>query len=111
MNAGELDRRITILQLTVTRSGLGDEVKSRSTLATVWAKVLPVSGREFANATVEQLLTEKTLRFRIRYLASARNDTKLQIVYDGQTYDVKHIAEIGRRVGLELVGVVLGSGT
>lgn len=108
MRAGELDRKITIQQLAVTRSPLGDEVKAWSTLASVWAKVMPVSGREFANATVEQRLTEKTLRFRIRYLASARKDTKLQIVYDSETFDVKHIAEIGRRVGLELVGVVTG---
>ncbi len=109
MKLRDLDRQITIQQVPITRSTLGDEVKGTpTTLATVWAKVMPVSGREFANATVEQRLTEKTLRFRIRYLASARKDTKLQVVYDSETFDVKHIAEIGRRVGLELVGVVTG---
>jgi SPP1 family predicted phage head-tail adaptor len=109
MRLGPLDRKITLQHYTTTRSQLGDEVLSWATLATVWAQVLPVSGREFANATLEQKLTEKTQRFRIRWLASARKDTKLRIVYDGETYDVKHIAEIGRRVGLELVGVVLGA--
>jgi SPP1 family predicted phage head-tail adaptor len=110
MRAGQLDRKITIQHYTTTRSPLGDEVLSWVNLVPpVWAQVLPVSGREFANATLEQKLTEKTQRFRIRWLASARKDTKLRIVYDGETYDVKHIAEIGRRVGLELVGVVLGA--
>ena len=108
MNAGELDRRVTLQSYTTVRSALGDEVRTWSTLAAVWAKVIPVSGREFANTTLEQKLTEKTLRFRIRWLASARKDTKLRVLYDGEAYDVKHIAEIGRRVGLELVGVVQG---
>jgi SPP1 family predicted phage head-tail adaptor len=111
MKLGDLDRKITLRPTTITRSPLGDEIKTPGTPVTVWAKVMPVSGREFANATVEQRLTEKTQRFRIRYLASIRNDTKLQVVYDGQTYDVKHIAEVGRRVALDLVCVVLGSGT
>lgn len=108
MRAGELDHKITLQQISVTRSALGDEIKTWATLATPWAKVIPVSGREFANATAEARFSGKVNRFRIRYLAAARKDTALRVLYDGDTYDIKHIAEIGRRVGLELVGETMG---
>ena len=106
MKLGQLDRRITIQQKTVSRTALGDESESWSHLATVWAKVVPTSGREYFNAQAQQLVGNKTTVFRIRYLASARKDTELRVVYDGENYDIKHIAELGRNVGLDLVGEV-----
>lgn len=109
LNLGKMDRQIQLQQHGPSRSPLGDEIKTWTTLASMWAEVIPVSGRQFMNATLEQPLSSKTTRFRIRYLAAARNDTKLRIVYDGQTYDVKHIAELGRREGLEIVAEAMGA--
>lgn len=108
LNLGKMDRPIQLQQFAPNRSPLGDETKVWTTLASVWAEVIPVSGRQFMNATLEQPLSSKTARFRIRYLAAARNDTQLRVVYDGQIYDVKHIAELGRREGLEIVAEALG---
>lgn len=104
MKLGRLDRRITLQQKTVSRTALGDESESWATLAAVWAEVVPTSGREYFNAQAQQLVGSKLTRFRIRYLASARKDTELRVLYDSETYDIKHIAEFGRRVGLDLVG-------
>ena len=49
MRAGELRERITIQQKTtpVARDGFGGETITWATLATVWAKVEALSGREF----------------------------------------------------------------
>lgn len=104
MRLGKLDRRITIQQKTVSRTALGDESESWATLAAVWAEVVPTSGREYFNAQSQQMTGSKYTRFRIRYLASASKDTELRVLYDDETYDIKHIAEVGRRVALDLVG-------
>lgn len=109
LDLGKMDRQIQLQQQGGTRSPLGDEVKAWSTLANVWAEVIPVSGRQFMNATLEQPLSSKTLRLRVRYIAAARNDNKLRVLYDGQIYDVKHIAELGRREGLEIVAEAMGA--
>jgi len=108
MRSGELDRKITIQQKTESRTPLGGVTESWATLAAVWAKVIPLSGREYFNATAEQRVASKLTRFRIRYLAAARKDTQLRVLYDSETYDIKHIAEIGRHEALELVGEAVG---
>lgn len=107
MRAGRLDRSITIQQKTVTRTTLGDETESWADLATVWSEVIPMSGREYFNAQAQQVVVEEQLRFRIRYFAAAASDTELRISYNSKVYDITHIAEMGRRVGLELVGKAL----
>ncbi len=101
---GEMDRQIVIEKKTITRTPLGDQTETWVPIAPpVWARVIPASGREYFNAVVEQRVSSKATRFRIRFRADVRNDTQLHIVYDGQTYDVQYVAEIGRRVGLEVV--------
>lgn len=50
MRAGELRQRIVIQSRVVARNGLGDEVGTWSTLATVWAKVETPSGDEIVDA-------------------------------------------------------------
>lgn len=108
MRAGRMDRLITIEQKTPERTPLGDVTETWGTLATVWAEVVPTSGREYFSAQSEQRVASKLTRFRIRYLAAAAQDTQLRVLYDSQTYDIQHIAEIGRRVGLDLVGEAVG---
>lgn len=108
MRAGRMDRRITIQQSDSTRTALGDPNGSWTTLASVWAEVVPTSGREYTNGAAEQRVASRVTRFRIRYLAAAAADTQLRVLYNGQTYDIQHIAEIGRRQGLDLVGEAVG---
>lgn len=43
---GELDERVTFRRRTETQDGYGTLVPSDTDLATVWAKVRPMSGRE-----------------------------------------------------------------
>lgn len=99
MQAGRLDRRVTLQQRTLAAANArGEKVPSFSTLATVWGSRRDVGGRElFASG---QPHAEATTRFLIRYRSDLTPIHRL--VCDGVTYDVVHVAELGRRDGLEL---------
>lgn len=43
---GELDQRITVRRQTLTPDGMGGNTKALSDVVTVWAKVIPLAGRE-----------------------------------------------------------------
>lgn len=100
MRAGRMDRRVTLQQRTMAApNDYSEKIPSYSTLATVWAEKRDVSGREFFSSN--QPHAESSTRFVIRYRSGLTPIHRL--VHDGVTYDIVHVAEIGRRVGLELV--------
>lgn len=99
MRAGDLDRKIVIQTVTESRSGSGAVTDSWSAFATVWAKVRPLSGREYLAAA--QINAEVDTEFTIRWLSGVT--PKMRISYDGNIYDIEHIAEIGRREGLKIL--------
>lgn len=99
MKAGKLDRRILIQTKTTTRDSYGAEIISYTTLANVWAEILPVSGREYFLAA--QFVPEAQLKIRIRYRTDF--DETAQIIYNSTTYDILYIAEIGRQEGVEIL--------
>lgn len=100
MQAGRLDRYVTLQARTVTRNAEGEDVATYATLANVWAEKFDLRGREYFAA--QQSRAEVTTRWRIRYRDDLRAVDRL--VYDGVAYDVvAPPAEIGRRLGLELV--------
>ena len=99
MKAGKLDRRITIKVKTATRDSYGAEIIGYTTLDTVWAEVMPLSGREYFVAA--QFVPEAQLKIRIRFREDF--DETAKITYKSTDYDILHIAEIGRQDGLEVV--------
>jgi SPP1 family predicted phage head-tail adaptor len=99
MKAGKLDRRVQIKVKTSSRDAYGAEILTYSTLATVWAEVSPVSGREYFSAA--QFIPEATLKIRMRFREDF--DETAKIAYDGIEYDILYIAEIGRADGLEVL--------
>ncbi len=102
MQAGRLDRKITIETPTDVQSGTGVVTQTWATFATPWAEVRPVRGQErFAAA---QVAGEIDQVFRIRWLSGVTR--KMRISYDSLTWDIIDIAEIGRREGLEILGRV-----
>lgn len=99
MQAGKLDRRITIQEPVISQDDYGEPVVTGwADVATVWAQVVPVSGREYFDATAVR--AEKTTRFRIRWRSGLTE--AMRIVYDGRNYDIRSIVELGRREGLEI---------
>ena len=63
--AGKFNRRVTIEQITSSRDGIGGEIETWSTFATVWAEFVSQSSRKFVAA--KQVHSELTALIRIRY--------------------------------------------
>ena len=95
MQAGKMDRLITIEQATSTRDTVGDAVPTWSTFATVWARKVRSRGTEQFKA--ERETAEREIRLEIRYLAGL--DETMRIRFDGQIFDIEDLEEIGRRAG------------
>ena len=84
MQAGKLKQRVTIEQpVAGTRSGLGTPTTWAS-VATVWASVEPLQGREYLAA--QQAQSEVTTRVRLRYLAGIT--AAMRINHGGTIYNI-----------------------
>lgn len=101
MQAGKLDRLITI-EHSSTSEGVYPETVW-TVIATPRAQLVRVADSEFATGYGEA--TSGEIVFRIRWRAGIT--TADRITYAGTAYDIKEIAEIGRRRGLELRAVSL----
>jgi SPP1 family predicted phage head-tail adaptor len=99
IQAGKLDRRITIQERTVTRDSAGGETVTWVDRATVWASKNDVSGRD--QLLANQMAATGLVRFWIRHRSDVVGTDR--IVYDDTAYDIQHIAEIGRREGLDIL--------
>lgn len=99
MQAGKLDRVVTIQQYTPSRDAAGGEIKSWADVATVRAEKRDLSGRELVQANREDL-SETFTTWIIRY----RSDVtpKMRLVDGTTNYDILNLSEIGRKWGLEL---------
>lgn len=82
IGAGELSERITIEQASTSQDAVGQAVNSWSTVATVWAGVNPLSGREFFAAGATQ--SQETIVFRIRYMAGLTS--AMRVSWQGNAY-------------------------
>lgn len=67
MRAARIRHRVTIQQPVVAVNGYGERITTWSTVATVWAAVEPLRGREFFDA--EQTQAEVSHRVVLRYRA------------------------------------------
>jgi len=87
MRAGKLRHQIVIEQSTEARNSVGEVTASWATFATVRASVEPMQGRE--SFVASQDLAERTVRFRIRYLAGIT--PKMRVSYDSRTFDIQSV--------------------
>ena len=91
--AGQLDRRITIQTFSETTDNFGQEVKSFSTLASVWANVVERVGREGEDG--EMIAATKKVEFIIRYRTDV--DEEMRITYNSNTYKIQAIQSADAR--------------
>jgi SPP1 family predicted phage head-tail adaptor len=100
MRAGKLDRRITLQSRATSKSATTGAVSEVfADLVSVWAERQDLRGREFIAA--RQVNADVTTRFRIRWRSGI---TELHRIVDGAAvFDIAHVAEIGRRQGLEIL--------
>lgn len=105
MRAGKLDKEISVGRRTDVVDEYGTPRPTWTPLATLRAEVLQQSAREFfANGAAS---TETLAVFKTRFVAGLTSSD--QITYDGKTYDITEVKEIGRRRGLELHAVSRGA--
>lgn len=92
MRAGTLRHRVTIQETTETRDGAGGVINTWSTVATVWAAVEPLRGREFIEARATQAQVDT--RIRIRYQASLSLTPKMRVTWGSRVYDIQAVIEL-----------------
>lgn len=78
MEIGNLRHRITLQKMQVTRDSFGAEVQEWVDTATLWAKLEPLSGKEFFAA--QQIMAEVSLRITIRYLKGVEPKQRLRFL-------------------------------
>lgn len=104
MQAGKLDRRLTLRRNTPTTDEFGGETSDWADVATVWASKEDVRDAERVRA--QQVGASITTRFRIRPLAGGlRPSVEWQGACEGLLYEITAVKEIGRREGWELSSV------
>lgn len=106
MQAGTLDRRITLLEPgPETRSPRGGVRKGEPVPHKVWASRLDRGGGERLQASA--VVGSWSTRFRVRWSRAIRDISHKWDLTDenGRAYDIERVAEIGRRVGFDIYGV------
>ncbi len=99
IQSGDLDQRVTLQSKSVTRAANGEEVVTWADVATVWAQVHELRGREyFAGA---QLQDTTDVRVRLRYRSGVVREQRL--LWRGAPLDIVSVIEVGRKDSLELM--------
>jgi SPP1 family predicted phage head-tail adaptor len=104
LQAGKMDRRITIQRVTLTYDALNNPVETWAALATVWASKLDYIGSE--NVAAREVGAQMTTAFRIRWSNKVSDvNPKDRLSYDSKTWNIENVKEIGRKEGLEISAI------
>ena len=98
INAGALDRRITILAQTVTESPMGQRVPGYAPIAATYAQRLEMRTQDAARAGGRD--TFAVARYLMRYRCDLTTDHRIDI--EGTVYDILAIEQPDRRATLIL---------
>ena len=98
MKAGKLTRVIRIERSTASVNDYGTPTNTWSVAATLRAEVVERSTEEFLRA--QGAVEEAAIVFRTRYASGITNADRVS--FDGQSWNIREVSEIGRRQGLEL---------
>lgn len=93
MRAGRLNKRITIQSPAAGQDATGEPAVGWTDIATVWASIVDVSGREYvaAGGTQNSALTKITIRHRDGIVPSMR------VVHGSDAYNVEAVLGQDRR--------------
>ncbi|RYF44377.1 MAG: head-tail adaptor protein [Comamonadaceae bacterium] len=98
MKAGQLDQRVTLEAPTSEPGGWGQPEVTWTPVATVWASVEPISGREYVAMLAAQ--SEVIARIRIRWRPGITN--AMRVLHGDTVYNIKSVIDT-RSARLELV--------
>ena len=97
MRAGMLRHRVTLQRFQQGQDAYGGPVETWEDVATVWASLEAMSGREFFAS--QQAQSEVTQRIRIRYRADVTAD--MRVIHNGKVFNI--VAPLPDNRGRELV--------
>jgi len=89
VNIGKLRHRVTIQNKVTLLDGYGGVTSTWQDVATVWASVEPLNGRELYAA--QQVKAELTHRIRIRYMSGIKPE--MRIAFDNRTFEIEAIID------------------
>lgn len=109
MRFQKMDRRIRLQKFTDARDDYGQKTpvlenlsSSDSSLGNVWADVVH-AGSPKESEKAHQIFPDRQITFNIRHPRSTFTPTEeMKILFDGDTYEILGIQEIGRRDGLRI---------
>jgi len=87
MRAGELRRKVTIQNATITQDSYGAKIETWGTFVAVWASIEPIHGREFFESA--KLNANITHRIKTRYAAGVTPD--MRVLYGTRLFDIQSI--------------------
>lgn len=100
MEAGRLDRRIVLQTPATTQNAIGEMVPTWSAVATTWAAIEDLTGREYQAAQAVQNGTET--RIRIRWRAGVV--PAMRVVAGDVIYDIQAVLDRdGSKTELQLM--------
>lgn len=93
MKIGNLRHRVVLQQKVITEDALKQQSEVWTDIATVWAAIEPLSGREYFAARQEN--AEVTAKITIRYRKDVTPD--MRAVSEGRVFDVLSVINPGER--------------
>jgi SPP1 family predicted phage head-tail adaptor len=107
MEAGKLNRRVTIKELTDGQDEIGQPVQTWTDVATVWAHIRHLSGVETIKADADTSSVKSAIRIRRR----AGVDAGMRVYLGAVVYEIKAvIPDEETRVHLDLQCEVVNGG-
>lgn len=102
MKAGRIRNRITLQKFETSRSPVGSIIKTWIDVATVWAEVKAVTGKELMLS--QQEMSSTTIRIYIRYRNDIETTWRIKYSIAGSQYlNIKAVLPDAKRTYLELL--------
>lgn len=104
MRPGGLRQRVTIQNFTTSRTPSGGVIQEWYDVATVWAEVKGISGRELIAAGAE--MSEVTFRMWVRYRSDVTCASRIiwkQKGHDAKAFDIQSVIPDEKATRLELL--------
>jgi len=98
--AGQLDKQVVFQSFTEASNDYNEAVATWSEAFTTFAQVLELKGREGYEGQQKQNRTD--IRLKIRYRTDITTENRF--IYNGQTYDIISIQELGRKDAMFVFG-------
>lgn len=102
-DTGRMDKRIVIQVNSDQEDKIGNQATMWTDFHKCWARVIGISDKEYWQA--RQQNEEQIVSFKIRYCRklSGLNDYDYRILYNGETYNIKHIDNLFRADSLLII--------